>query len=66
MRSLIEWQTGSPTEYGDYLVIKKSRIDGSMKVEYNVWLTDVWQIASPDACDIIAWANIDNIKIEEL
>lgn len=76
-KSDIEWKTGEPSEFGEYLTIRKSRINGSTSVAFNMWATNEvmknglfpdscdkgWQIASPDDCDIIAWAKISDIKI---
>lgn len=79
MKSIIKWQTGEPTEFGEYLTVRKSRINGSMSVNFNMWAKDEimrhgplpkscpqgWQIMSPDACDIIAWTKLSDITVDE-
>lgn len=78
MKSIINWQIGEPTEFGEYLTIRKSRINNSIRIEFNMWAKDEimcngplpnsssqgWQIQSPDACDIIAWVKLSDITID--
>lgn len=79
MKTTIEWKTGTPDEYGEYLTVRKSRRDGSIRVDVNTYATDElmkngplpetwrqgWQIFCADGCDIVAWTKIKDIKVEE-
>ena len=79
MKTIIEWKTGTPDEYGEYLTIRKSKRDGSTRVDVNTYATDElmkngplpatwvqgWQVYCADGCEIVAWAKIKDIKVEE-
>lgn len=64
MNSTVKWQTGTPTEVGDYLVIVYSPLPGvKTRVDTNYWRASKWQVQSLDKGQVVAWCKLSTINI---
>lgn len=57
--SLIEWQTGEPKEFGDYLV---STTDGEVKMVGRIEFSRGWKWLGIEDNEVVAWCKLSNIK----
>lgn len=59
-RSVIDWQVGTPSEGGRYLVLCVRGISGLLSINSDVWLDDRKQWQS-NYHNLVAWCNLDDI-----
>lgn len=67
MESTINWQTGTPTENGAYITVKKSKCRKEPFVQEDYWVIDHWTYRC--CCGVpttYLWASIDSIDISEI
>lgn len=63
MKSTIKWQTGIPTETGDYLVLIYSPLpEVKPRVDINYWRASKWQTQSLDKGQVVAWCKLTTIN----
>lgn len=62
MKGEFEWKTGTPTEYGEYLVL--CQVDGGYQINRDVWFDDGrgWQSRWHN---MVAWCHFNDIKLKK-
>lgn len=62
MKGEFEWKTGTPTKYGEYLVL--CQVDGGYRIHRDVWFDDGggWQSRWHN---MVAWCHLNDIKLKK-
>lgn len=63
LTSIINWQKGTPTEYGSYLVLHRDHL-GRLVIDHDIWFDDCqrWQ---SQWHNMIAWCAFEDIIPKE-